>query len=54
LICGVCKRLGARATLHIVEGGDHSFKVLKRSGREADEVLDEIADSIDGWLNAIL
>jgi predicted alpha/beta-hydrolase family hydrolase len=41
--------LGARATLHVVEGGDHSFKVLKRSGRSDGEVLDELAATIAGW-----
>lgn len=38
-----------RATMHIVDGGDHSFHVLKRSGRTDDEALDELADTIDGW-----
>jgi predicted alpha/beta-hydrolase family hydrolase len=42
----VCRKLGARATLHVVEGGDHSFHVLKRSGRSDDEVRDEIADAV--------
>jgi len=48
LIClePVCDKLGARATLHIVEGGDHAFHVLKRSGRKDDEVLDEICDAV--------
>jgi predicted alpha/beta-hydrolase family hydrolase len=54
LIRGVCKRLGARTTLHVVEGGDHSFKVLKRSGRSDDEVLDELATTIDEWLTPLL
>jgi predicted alpha/beta-hydrolase family hydrolase len=35
-----------RATLHVVEGGDHSFHVLKRSGRTDDEALDEVAGAI--------
>jgi hypothetical protein len=30
---------GKRATLHVVEGGDHSFKVLKRSGRDDAAVM---------------
>jgi len=38
-----------RATMHIVDGGDHSFHVLKRSGRTDDDALDELADTIDGW-----
>jgi predicted alpha/beta-hydrolase family hydrolase len=45
----VVQRLGARATLHLVEGGDHSFGVLKRSGRTKDEVLDELADAVSRW-----
>ncbi|MHC4959389.1 MAG: alpha/beta hydrolase family protein [Planctomycetota bacterium] len=34
------------ATLHVVEGADHSFHVLKRSGRTDDEALDEVAEAI--------
>ena len=45
----ICKALD-RATLHIVDGADHSFAVLKRSGRTADEVLDEIAETTVSWL----
>jgi predicted alpha/beta-hydrolase family hydrolase len=39
----------ALATLHVVEGADHSFHVLKRSGRTDGEVLDELADAVAGW-----
>ena len=39
--------------MHIVEGGDHSFKVLKRSGRTDDEVFDELTDTIDRWIDGI-
>ncbi len=45
----VCARLGSRATLHVVEGGDHSFKVLRRSGRTDDDVFVELADTIADW-----
>lgn len=44
--------LGARATMHVVEGGDHSFAVLKRSGRTGEQVLDELADAIAAWIDA--
>ncbi len=50
----VCQRLGPLATLHVVEGGDHSFKVLKRSGRSADEVLDELVGAISRWTASAL
>jgi hypothetical protein len=45
----VTHRLGARATLHIVDGADHSFGVLKRSGRSGEEVLAELADTVASW-----
>ena len=49
LVRPLCKSLRRRATLHVVNGGDHSFQTLKRSGREQPEVLDEIADAIADW-----
>jgi predicted alpha/beta-hydrolase family hydrolase len=50
LVRGVAASLQPRATLHVVEGGDHSFEVLVRSGRTADEVLAELAGTIAGWI----
>jgi predicted alpha/beta-hydrolase family hydrolase len=44
------KRLGKRASLHVVEGGDHSLELLKSAGRTADSVLAEILAAIDAWL----
>src|SRR6478609_3876234 len=46
LITGVCARLGPLATLHVVDGADHAFEVLKRSGRTDAEVLDELAGTV--------
>jgi predicted alpha/beta-hydrolase family hydrolase len=54
LIQGVCARIGTGATLHVVEGGDHSFKVLKRSGRNDFEVLDELAETIAQWAEQLV
>ena len=50
----VCRRLTPRATLHLVEGGDHSFAVPKNSGRSASEVLDELADTLVRWARALV
>jgi predicted alpha/beta-hydrolase family hydrolase len=50
LIEAVTGRLGPLATLHRVEGGDHSFKVLKKSGRAAAEVESELVSTITRWL----
>ena len=46
----VVKRLGARATLHVVRGADHGFDVLVRSGRTSADVIDEIATTIARWI----
>ena len=52
LISGVCQRLGSRATLHLVEGADHSFGVPKSSGRTHAAVLDELADTLVQWVRS--
>ena len=49
----LCDALGEAVTLHVVDGGDHSFHVLKRSGRSDDEALDELAETVDGWTSAL-
>lgn len=49
LLRPVCDRLGARATLHVIDGADHSFHVPKRSGRADADVLDELADVVRAW-----
>jgi predicted alpha/beta-hydrolase family hydrolase len=49
----VCDHLGARATLHVVDGADHSFAVLKRSGRTNADVLQELAVTVSAWTSRI-
>jgi hypothetical protein len=46
----VVRKLGARATLHVVEAADHGFDVQVRSGRTRGEVFDELADTIAHWI----
>jgi predicted alpha/beta-hydrolase family hydrolase len=53
LMRSVCTRLGSRATLHVVDGADHSFAVLKRSGRSDADVMDELAASTTDWLRSL-
>lgn len=50
----LCRKLEPRATLHLVEGGDHSFGVPKSSGRSAAEVLDELADTLVRWARPLV
>jgi uncharacterized protein len=45
--------LGRRATLHIVDGADHSFHVLVRSGRNDAQVREELQDAVARWIDAI-
>ena len=54
LLRPVCAALGEPATLHVLEGADHSFHVLKRSGRTDEEVLDEAADAVRRWSRSLL
>jgi uncharacterized protein len=53
LLRPVCAKLGSRATLHIFEKADHSFHVLKSSGRSDAEVLRELAETAASWAEAI-
>jgi uncharacterized protein len=45
----VVGRLGKLASLHLVEGADHSFHVPARSGRNDREVMAEILDAFAAW-----
>jgi predicted alpha/beta-hydrolase family hydrolase len=49
LLRPLCTRLGRRATLHVVEGADHSFHMPKRSGRTDPEILRELARTVELW-----
>src|SRR2546430_1718672 len=53
LLQPVVKRLGERAPLHLVEGGGHSFPVLKRSGRTDADVMEELVGAIADWSNLL-
>jgi uncharacterized protein len=50
----VVKSLGNKAALHLAEGADHSFHVLKSSGRNDREVLAEILDAFAAWVGEII
>jgi predicted alpha/beta-hydrolase family hydrolase len=49
LLRPICDGLGSCATLHIVETADHSFHVLKGSGKTDEEVLRELAQTVSSW-----
>ena len=49
LLRPVLERVGRRATLEVIEHADHSFHVLKRSGRTDDQALDQLAAAVSAW-----
>jgi len=44
------EKLGALARVHWIEGADHGFHALKRSGRTDDDVRSEAASVLAEWL----
>ncbi len=46
LLRALLPRLKTPVTLHIIEGGDHSFKVPKRLGRSEQAIWNEIVDTV--------
>jgi uncharacterized protein len=49
LLRPICRDLTPPATLHIIETADHSFHVLKSSGKTDAEVLGELAQTTASW-----
>jgi hypothetical protein len=49
LLRPICDRLGMGAELHVVETADHSFHVLKSSGRDDSQVLVELGEAVSSW-----
>jgi predicted alpha/beta-hydrolase family hydrolase len=52
LLRPVLARIGPRATLHVIEGGDHSFAVPKSLGRSAAEVEAELVEASLAWFTS--
>jgi predicted alpha/beta-hydrolase family hydrolase len=48
---GIIKQHRLHATLHVVEGGDHSLKVAKKSGLQ-DQIYEDVMAEISRWLRA--
>jgi predicted alpha/beta-hydrolase family hydrolase len=54
MIAPVIARLGARATLHVVEDADHSLHVPARSGRRDAEVRAQAAATLGKWVETLI
>jgi predicted alpha/beta-hydrolase family hydrolase len=51
LLRDLVARLGRRAHHHPVEAADHSFRVLKRSGRRGEDIAAEVRQALLDWLD---
>lgn len=49
LLKPVVEKLGKHATLHVIDGADHSFHVRKSSGRTDGDILAELAVIFEVW-----
>jgi predicted alpha/beta-hydrolase family hydrolase len=49
----VMRRIPGSAALAVIDGGDHSYKVPKSSGRTTEEAWDEAAQAAIGWLGTL-
>ena len=53
LMEAVLPRLGSNWRMHWLEAADHSFHVLKKSGRTDAEVLAEVGDTTRAWIDGL-
>jgi predicted alpha/beta-hydrolase family hydrolase len=49
----VVQRAGSRWTMHWLEGADHSFHALKRSGRTDEQVMREVGEVSQRWVASL-
>lgn len=46
----VVEKLGENASLHLIDTGNHSYKVLKKTRKSTEDVFSEMARVIREWL----
>ena len=49
----VLERVPSTFTMHRLDGADHSFHVLKSSGKTDAQVLEEIGDASQAWIRRV-
>ena len=54
LLTDTIEELGGTATLALIDGADHGFHVLKRSGRTDEDVIHQIAADLVAWTKRIV
>jgi uncharacterized protein len=53
LLRPICDKLGSLATLHVIETADHSFHMLKSSGKTDADVPRELARTTASWADKL-
>ena len=53
LLRPLCDTLVPLSTLHVVDGGDHSFHLMKRVGKTDADVLAELARTVAAWAETL-
>ena len=54
LLRPLCDTLKPLVTLHVVEGADHSFHMLKRYGKTDADALMELATTVTSWAHGLV
>jgi len=50
LLRPLCRKLGKQAELYVVEGGDHSFHLLKSAKRSDAQALNDVVEKAAAWI----
>ncbi len=53
LLRPICADLGPRTTLHEIGTADHSFRVLKSSGKNDAQIMHELAQTVQTWAQTL-
>lgn len=54
LLKPLCARLGKEVELFVIDGGDHSFHLLKSAGRSDDQALDDVVTKVSSWISRLI
>ena len=53
LLKPVCKKLGNRVTLHLLDTADHGFRILRHSRKNEEDVFVEMARVVREWASRL-
>ena len=50
----VAAAVGPSLSIHVIEGGDHSFKVARAAGQRQRAIDEEVRRAAAGWMRSIM